>query len=74
MVCILTKSCLIYQCSRGGITLFLLSKLTIDIYIYIAQPRDKISFYQHREHPDPDIHVNPIVELGQTALHIAMAG
>ena len=40
----------------------------------MAQPRDKISFYQHREHPDPYIHVNQIVELGQTALHIAMYG
>ena len=42
----------------------------------MAQPRDKISFYQHREHPDPYrdyIHVNPIVEQGQTTLHIHVA-
>ena len=42
--------------------------------IDMAQPRDKIAFCQHREHPDPYIHVNPIVELGQTALDIAMSG
>ena len=30
----------------------------------MAQPRE------NREHPDPYIHVNPIVELGQTSLHI----
>ena len=46
----------------GWHNIFFLSKMTIDIYM--AQPRDKISFYQHREHPDPyrdSIHVNPIV-------------
>ena len=39
-----------------------------------AQPRDKIASCQHREHSDPYIHVNPIVELRQAALHIAMSG
>ena len=40
----------------------------------MAQPRDKIAFCENREHPDPHTHVNPIVELRQTAVHIAMSG